>query len=60
MREIARKYVDLQKKYDKCKKKLDEANNKVLELLRNKIAMASPPKTTYDGIFANSHGKADP
>lgn len=60
MREIARRYIDLQKKYDKCKRKLDEANQKVLELIRNKITMLSPPKTINEGFVTNSNGKMDP
>jgi hypothetical protein len=50
----------MQKKYDKCKKKLDEANNKILSLLKSKIAMTSPPKTMHNAPYINSLAKTDP
>ena len=36
------RYVEVKKRCDKAEKKLQKANQKIVELLQNKIALGSP------------------
>ena len=49
----------MQKKYENVKNKLKEANEKILDLIRSKIDMKSPHKTTPNNM-PNSDSKQDP
>jgi hypothetical protein len=42
MKNLIQKYVDLKKKYTHLEKKFNIANEKVVDLLKNKIQLGSP------------------
>lgn len=42
LRDFLAKYIDLKKKYELLEQKLNKANQKIVELLKDKISLASP------------------